>query len=105
MLIKTRYAPTGRRASPERTCVGCGSRRPKPLLIRLVLGKECQPVVDRGQVAAGRGAYLCGKGCLAAAVKRKVFQRAFQGKVKRLDLKSLEAALEGSQRHGKETGS
>jgi predicted RNA-binding protein YlxR (DUF448 family) len=71
----------------------------------LVLGKESQPVVDRGQVAAGRGAYLCGKGCLAAALKRKVFQRAFRGKVKHLDLTSLEAALEGSQRYGKETGS
>ncbi len=39
---------------------------------------------------------MCGKGCLAAAVKRKVFQRAFRGKMKRLDRKTLEAALEGS---------
>jgi len=39
---------------------------------------------------------LCGKGCLAAAVKRKVFQRAFRGKMKQLDRKNLEAALEGS---------
>lgn len=85
--------------------MGCGSRRPKRLLIRLVLGKESQPVVDREQGAAGRGAYLCGKGCLAAALKRKALQKAFRGKVKHLDLKSLEAALEGSQRYGKETGS
>jgi predicted RNA-binding protein YlxR (DUF448 family) len=70
------------RAHPiERTCIGCGQKKPKALLRRMVLGEDGGPVYDRAQVAAGRGAYLCGPGCLAAAVKRKAFGRAFRGMI------------------------
>lgn len=96
MVIKQRCVPDRQRSDPERTCVGCGSRRPKSALIRLVLGEDGQPIVDGRKEATGRGAYLCGKGCLAAAVKRKVFRRAFRGRMKQLDRQNLEAALEGS---------
>ena len=44
---------------PFRTCISCGTKRPKRDLIRLVLG-------DRGEIreapdrkATGRGAYVC----------------------------------------------
>jgi predicted RNA-binding protein YlxR (DUF448 family) len=96
LVIKQICTPDRQRPNPERTCIGCGRRRPKSVLIRLALGEDGQPVIEGRKGAAGRGAYLCGKGCLAAAVKRKVFQRAFRGKMKQLDWKTLEAALEGS---------
>jgi hypothetical protein len=80
---------------PERSCIGCGAKRSKGALLRLVLNAEGQLRVDGDQVAPGRGAYLCGPGCLKAAVKRKAFQRAFRGKVQALDLGSLERALSG----------
>jgi uncharacterized protein len=78
---------------PWRTCVGCGKKAPKGTLRRLALDSSGQPVVDPGQTAIGRGAYLCGAGCLKAAVKRKAFQRAFRGKAGSFDLERLAAAL------------
>lgn len=77
------------RKEPTRTCVGCGKKQPKTLLRRLVLDEQHQPRLDRTQAAPGRGAYLCGPGCLRAAVKRKALQRAFKKNVV-LDPKYLE---------------
>jgi predicted RNA-binding protein YlxR (DUF448 family) len=78
---------------PVRTCLGCGKKRLKSSLRRLVLNEQHQPTLDRPQCAPGRGAYLCGPGCLQAATRRKAFQRAFRGKMVSLEPTSLEAAL------------
>jgi hypothetical protein len=80
--------------APERTCVGCGKKQPKRLLHRLVLNEQHQPVLDRTQAAPGRGAYLCGPGCLRAAMKRKALQRAFKMHVALDGMNDLEAALQ-----------
>ena len=65
-------------ASPERTCVGCRSRRPQAELVRLVLVEG--RIVPAGGGAPGRGAYLCPEeDCLTAAEKRRAFARAFRG--------------------------
>lgn len=76
---------------PVRTCLGCGKKQTKALLRRLVLEKN-QLLLDRLQTAPGRGAYLCGPGCLSAAVKRKAFHRAFKMDVA-VDVPNLEAAF------------
>jgi predicted RNA-binding protein YlxR (DUF448 family) len=80
-------------AGPVRSCIGCGARRAQGELIRLAVGSEGQVVVDRGKRSPGRGAYLCGVGCLAAAVKRKAFGRAFRGKAGPIDPSTLGQAL------------
>lgn len=80
------------RPGPVRTCLGCGKKQPKGLLHRLVLNEKHQPVRDAAQTAPGRGAYLCGPGCLAAAVKRKAFHRAFKQAVE-FNLNDLEEVL------------
>jgi predicted RNA-binding protein YlxR (DUF448 family) len=77
----------------ERSCIGCGAKKPKAKLNRLVLTERGQLVVDATQCASGRGAYLCGTGCLKAAAKRRAFQRAFRGKAESLELTGLEAFL------------
>ena len=79
---------------PERSCLGCGSKRSKGALHRLVLDRTHQLVIDAAQTAPGRGAYLCGAGCLKAAFKRKAFQRAFRGLMQSLDMTSLEEHLQ-----------
>ena len=84
---------THTKTEPTRTCVGCGKKQQKALLHRLVLTDTHQPVLDRTHGAPGRGAYLCGPGCLKAALKRKAFQRAFRQSVE-LDMTCLEAALQ-----------
>jgi predicted RNA-binding protein YlxR (DUF448 family) len=83
---------TDERPGPVRTCLGCGKKQPKRLLHRLVLDERRHPVMDTAQTAPGRGAYLCGPGCLTAAVKKKAFQRAFKQAIE-LDVNDLEEAL------------
>ncbi|MFZ5472067.1 MAG: YlxR family protein [Myxococcota bacterium] len=95
MLLTKRHTEK-EAAAPERTCVGCGQRRPKWSLHRLVIDQEGQLVFDKPQTAPGRGAYLCGKGCLTAAAKRRAFQRAFRGKAKPLETTGLEALLQAA---------
>jgi predicted RNA-binding protein YlxR (DUF448 family) len=57
-------------------------------------------MLDTSQTAPGRGAYLCGEGCLKAAAKRRAFQRAFRGKMKSLEMTRLEAVLQGVPSRG-----
>jgi predicted RNA-binding protein YlxR (DUF448 family) len=85
--------PKTQEPGPFRTCLGCGKKRQKASLRRLVLDERHQPTIDTSQTAPGRGAYLCGQGCLSAATRRKAFQRAFRGKMISLEPTSLEAAL------------
>jgi uncharacterized protein len=64
-------------AAPERTCVGCRTRRPQAELVRVVLRDGV--VVPAGPGAQGRGAYVCpDEMCLAAAQKKRAFARAFR---------------------------
>ncbi|MBX7115018.1 MAG: YlxR family protein [Myxococcaceae bacterium] len=66
--------------APQRTCLGCGQKRPKRSLIRLCLGSGGVLAFDAEQVAPGRGGYVCGEGCLEAASRRKAWVRSFKGK-------------------------
>jgi len=67
-------------AIPERTCVGCGEKLPATALMRLRL-VESGVAVDRER-GGGRGAWMhAGGACLARAVKRKGFARAFRAPV------------------------
>ena len=66
--------PSERRA-PIRTCVGCRERRPQDELVRCVL-TDAGPLVSR--TAPGRGAWLCGPGCLEPARRSRGFQRAWR---------------------------
>jgi uncharacterized protein len=79
---------------PVRSCVGCGARRAQAELTRVALDPEGEVVVDRERRLPGRGAYLCGAGCLTAALKRKAFGRAFRGKAGKVDPSRLEQAWE-----------
>ena len=63
--------------TPERTCVGCGEKLPATALVRLRLDAG-RVAVDRER-RGGRGAWLHARdACLARAVKRKGFERAFR---------------------------
>ena len=73
--------------------MGCGAKRPKPHLQRLCLSSEGIGRWDKTGTGTGRGAYVCGAGCLRAAVKRKALARAFRGRMRAIDVSALEAAL------------
>jgi predicted RNA-binding protein YlxR (DUF448 family) len=79
---------------PVRSCVGCGARKAQGELTRVALDPGGEVVVDRERRLPGRGAYLCGAGCLTAALKRKAFGRAFRGKAGKVDPLKLGQAWE-----------
>lgn len=65
-------------SEPIRTCIGCGAKRPKAALVRLV-AVEGKAKVDVAGHSAGRGAYVCGGACAKKALARKSLGRALRG--------------------------
>ena len=64
---------------PQRQCVGCREKKPKPELIRVVRAPDGGISLDARGKAAGRGAYLCpSAACLAKARKAKRLERTFE---------------------------
>ena len=64
--------------TPTRMCVGCRSREPQNLLIRIVL-EDNHAVVDQSGTLLGRGAWLHpSSDCFSTAVQRKAIARALR---------------------------
>lgn len=80
---------------PQRTCLGCRAVREQDQVVRYVLSPDGAVLVDYRRKLPGRGAYTClDRSCIATAVKRNQFDRAFKGRVgSRPDAGELEAAL------------
>ena len=64
---------------PMRKCTGCNEMKPKKELVRVVKSPEGEISMDLTGKKSGRGAYVChSKKCLAAAIKAKRLERAFE---------------------------
>jgi predicted RNA-binding protein YlxR (DUF448 family) len=64
--------------TPVRTCVGCRQQAARSDLVRVTLVNG-RVVVDNGATQPGRGAWLHrDPDCLALALKRRAFARAFR---------------------------
>lgn len=83
---------TAARATPQRTCVGCGRRRGQAELVRFSGGPNgLRAFLERGE---GRGAYLCpDAGCLERTVKRKAFQKALGAELGPLSVQWLRESI------------
>ncbi len=56
---------------PIRTCLGCGSKRPRKELMRIVI-KDGALVLDERSKLPGRGAYLCAqRECIYGLLKKR----------------------------------
>ena len=67
---------------PQRTCMGCNSKKDKKDLIRIVKNKENQISIDRTGKQEGRGAYLCDDiQCLEKVIKSKRLERILDCKI------------------------
>ncbi len=56
---------------PIRTCLGCGQKREKGELVRIVI-KDGGFVVDERGKLPGRGAYLCPQeGCISSLLRKR----------------------------------
>lgn len=70
------------RRQPLRTCVGCGTVRPKRELQRIVRRPDGAVDLDAKGKLSGRGVYICpAVSCLEAAVRGKRLERALETEV------------------------
>ena len=85
--------------APIRRCTGCGERKDKKDLIRIVRtvneNEEVSFRLDRTGKLQGRGAYLCdNRACFDAAVKRKGLERSFHASIPAKVYETLEKEFE-----------
>lgn len=67
---------------PQRSCIGCGLKKDKSDLLRIVRSPEGEFSLDPSGRKNGRGAYICmNPDCLEKAEKRKALQRSFKAEV------------------------
>ena len=79
---------------PQRTCMGCNSKKDKKDLIRIVKNKEGVISIDKIGKANGRGAYICNNiSCLEKAVKSKRLERVFETKISEEIYESLRGVI------------
>lgn len=64
---------------PMRQCTGCGERKEKKELIRIIRTPEEEIQLDFSGKKNGRGAYICNSvECLRIAQKRKALERSLK---------------------------
>lgn len=64
---------------PQRSCIGCNTKKDKKDLIRIVKDKDGNISIDKTGKANGRGAYICDNiECLEKAIKSKRLERTFE---------------------------
>ena len=67
------------RKIPMRQCTGCGERKEKRNLIRIIKTPEGEIIVDLTGKKNGRGAYICNSTeCLRLARRRKSLERSLK---------------------------
>lgn len=62
---------------PVRTCLGCGQKKVKQELIRLVYDGQNEVIVDTSRRLPGRGVYWCGADDCAARLKKNIKRLAW----------------------------
>lgn len=81
---------------PQRTCMGCNSKKDKKDLIRIVKTKENQILVDKTGKTQGRGAYICNDvACLEKLKKSKRIEKIFDLKISDEIYESLRGVILG----------
>ena len=79
--------------APVRQCIGCGARRDKKELARIVFQDGALTVDESGRLP-GRGAYVCQEAdCVRLAIRKNAFARALRTTGEGIDRQSI-AALE-----------
>lgn len=67
---------------PQRTCIGCNTKKDKQDLIRIVLNKDGNIFIDKTGKLPGRGTYICNNiDCLEKLIKTKRLERTFEKKI------------------------
>lgn len=82
------------RKQPQRTCMGCNSKKDKKDFIRIVKNKENEINIDRTGKMEGRGAYICDNiECLERLIKSKRLEKIFDIKISEKIYESLRGVI------------
>jgi len=75
---------------PQRTCIVCGAKKDKRLLIRIVRTSDAGVAVDTSAREQGRGAYVCASSeCWKRIVKGARIERALRTSLSDTDRMAL----------------
>ena len=81
---------------PQRTCMGCNTKKDKQDLIRIVKNKENGISIDKTGRKEGRGAYICDNiECLERAIKSKRIEKIFDMKISEEIYENLRGVILG----------
>ena len=83
---------------PQRTCIGCNSKKDKKELIRVVKNKDGEISIDLTGKKDGRGIYLCkSEECLNKAIKNKRISRTFEMEIDQNIYENLREFINGGE--------
>ena len=86
---------------PQRTCMGCNTKKDKKDLIRIVKNKENIISIDKTGKQEGRGAYICNNiECLEKAIKTKRLERSFEMEITDEIYENLKCLIGGGEANG-----
>ena len=82
------------RKIPERQCMGCNEKKPKPDLLRVVRAPDGSVSLDFTGKKSGRGAYICRDvRCLQKAVKTRRLSRSLECEIPDVVFAAMEEEL------------
>ena len=86
---------------PQRTCMGCNSKKDKKDLIRIVKNKQNEIIIDKTGKQEGRGAYICNNmECLEKLKKSKRLDKVFEIKITDNVFENLKDIINGGEVNG-----
>lgn len=79
---------------PQRTCMGCNTKKDKKDLIRIVKNKQGKITIDKTGKLEGRGAYICDNiECLEKVIKTKRLERVLETKIEKEIYENLRGGM------------
>ena len=83
---------------PQRTCMGCNSKKDKNDLIRIVKNAQNEINIDETGKQEGRGAYICNNiECFEKAVKSKRLEKSLEMKINNEIYDNLKKMIVGGE--------
>ena len=83
---------------PQRTCMGCNSKKDKNELIRIVKNNKNEITVDKTGKQEGRGAYICNNmECLEKAIKSRRIEKAIEAKISDEVFEQIKSLINGGE--------
>lgn len=83
---------------PQRTCMGCNTKKDKKDLIRIVKNNKNEITIDKTGKIEGRGAYICNSvQCLEKVIKSKRLEKSLDIKISEEIYSNLKKIIDGGE--------